>query len=225
MKSLISNIKGLKYPDLYVTKFFFKEKLDKITGNVLELGCGNGNNLSLFYSYEYDVVGIDIDDDEIKNARYNFENLFKTDSDNSFQFYCGDIRDLNSLLSSEVKYDVVLLPNIINYIRREEFKKLLWDLRSFLKSNGKIFIRFRSPRDMRVALSEKVGENEYIIKSEITNEKDNYLTLYEEAEILLLINEYLKLNNFKTFHLYEENYHVDRKIFNADIVIWGDFSL
>ena len=42
---MIHKINGLKFPDEYIIKFFFNEKLEKKRGKVLELGCGNGNNL------------------------------------------------------------------------------------------------------------------------------------------------------------------------------------
>lgn len=44
----LSDIDGLKFPDEYVIKFFFKEGLHKNSAKVLELGCANGNNARLF---------------------------------------------------------------------------------------------------------------------------------------------------------------------------------
>jgi hypothetical protein len=45
----IRNTLGLKFPDEYVTRFYFKKGLQSLAGTALELGCGNGNNLALFY--------------------------------------------------------------------------------------------------------------------------------------------------------------------------------
>ena len=48
----IKEIKGLKYPDEYFIKFFFKNRLqEKKDLTYLEFGCGNGSNLMLPYSY------------------------------------------------------------------------------------------------------------------------------------------------------------------------------
>ena len=56
---IIKEIKGLKYPDEYFIKFFFKHKLyQKYNIKVLEFGCGNGNNLMLPLEYsEIDSTG------------------------------------------------------------------------------------------------------------------------------------------------------------------------
>jgi SAM-dependent methyltransferase len=221
--NFIKEIKGLKFPDLYIVKFFFKENLDKLEGNVLELGCGNGNNLALFYSYGYNVYGIDVDRKSLEYANYNFSKIFLSEYRNEFVFHRMDIKDLSKTFPFNVKFDILLLPNIIYYISKSDFVNLLNALLPYLKSKGKFFIRFRSPRDMRVALGKKIGENEYLIDTDITGEKNALLTVYEESEIILLLKNFLKINNCKIFHLYEENFHKDRKILNADIVIWGNF--
>ena len=41
----IKDIEGLKFPDEYIIRMFYKEGLDKKTGKVIELGSGNGSNL------------------------------------------------------------------------------------------------------------------------------------------------------------------------------------
>lgn len=215
----------MKFPDLYITKFFFKKKLYESSGNVLELGCGNGNNLSLFYSYGYNVCGIDIDKKSIDDALFNLENVFKNEFENTFEFINGDIRKLDKILKTNSKFNILLLPNIINYISKNDFLYLLQEVKNYLTNKGKFFIRFRTPRDMRVGLSKKIHENEYIIESEITGEKNAYLTVYEESQMIFLLKEFFKIDNYEIFHLYEENFHMDRKILNADVVIWGDFSL
>ena len=48
----IKDIKGLKYPDEYFIKFFFKNELHKKQNlKYLEFGCGNGSNLMLPFQY------------------------------------------------------------------------------------------------------------------------------------------------------------------------------
>ena len=42
----IREFRGLKFPDEFLTRFFFKYGHDRRTGRVVELGCGNGNNLA-----------------------------------------------------------------------------------------------------------------------------------------------------------------------------------
>ena len=45
---LITEIKGLKFPDESLVRFFFKSGFEAVKESVLELGCGSGNNLRLY---------------------------------------------------------------------------------------------------------------------------------------------------------------------------------
>jgi hypothetical protein len=53
----IAELRGLRFPDIYVVRMFFKERLQRELGRVLELGCGNGINLLLFAEFDWDVMG------------------------------------------------------------------------------------------------------------------------------------------------------------------------
>ena len=67
------NIQGLKFPDDYFVKFFFKKELHlKKNFTFLELGCSNGNNLLLGSLYNHSVVGVDLDEKLIEYAESNF---------------------------------------------------------------------------------------------------------------------------------------------------------
>jgi len=225
--NLLRKIRGMKFPDLYITKFFFKEELDKSTGKVIEFGCGNGNNLWLFYSYGYSVCGIDTDKLAIENAKFNFKNLFVQD-EVEYLFIREDILNLRKLretVLSKKSFNVLLLPNIVYYISKNQFRELMQEIKLILDREGMFFIRFRSPRDMRVGMGRKIGDGEYIISGGITGENNAILSVYEESEMLSILEFFLKLKNYKIFHLYEENYHTDRKVLNADIVIWGSYEL
>ena len=63
---MLRKLKGLKFPEEFLTRFFFKEKLFKHKGHVLELGCGNGNNLTLFNQFGWRTTGVDINNRNIK---------------------------------------------------------------------------------------------------------------------------------------------------------------
>jgi len=225
--NLLKEIKGMKFPDLYITKFFFKEGLDKSTGKVIEFGCGNGNNLWLFYSYGYDVCGIDISERAIENAKFNFKKLFSHD-ESEYLFIKDNILNLGKIKETILigkKFNLLLFPNIVSYIKKDQFRKLMQEIVDILDEKGEIFIRFRSPRDMRVGMGRKIGDGEYILCNEITGEDGAVLSVYEESEMLYTLSLSLKLRDYKIFHLYEENYHTDRKVLNADIVIWGNYEL
>jgi len=148
---LISQLKGLKYPDEYLVRFFFKEGLDKKRGTVLELGCGNGSNLGLFYQYKYDVVGIDIDSNAIANAEHNFR-LIKLGCKlkNDFEFKCAGmskyLEDKNN-----TRFDVVTLPSSIYYMDYKSIDNVfnLIKKNGNLKKGSALYIRVRTPRDYR----------------------------------------------------------------------------
>ena len=55
----LPDIRGLKYPDEFVIRHFFRRGLHQKTGRVVELGGGTGNNLSLYAAYGWDLVDVD----------------------------------------------------------------------------------------------------------------------------------------------------------------------
>ena len=56
----LASIRGLRFPDEFLIRFFYKRGHDHRTGRVLELGCGNAINLCLYDAYGWDVTGVDI---------------------------------------------------------------------------------------------------------------------------------------------------------------------
>lgn len=68
----LTDLKGLRFPDEFLIKFFYKTGCHCRAGRVLELGCGNGNNLLLFHEYGWKTVGVDICNDSLADAEHNF---------------------------------------------------------------------------------------------------------------------------------------------------------
>ena len=217
--------KGLKFPDIYIVRFFFKyikqQKLD--IKRVLELGCGSGNNLYLFSIYGFDVQGVDISKENIENAKFNFSQILKVPKDR-YNFVCGDIREKNILNSLKTPNDILLLPNVVYYLSKADFVNLLKKLRSKLAQKGLFFVRFRSPRDGRNLCRESVNGIP-ILKTDKTGEFETVQTFYEEYEMVDLLREFLNVSDLRVFHVYEEVETKSGKVFNSDIVIWGKFHL
>ncbi|HEX2559449.1 methyltransferase domain-containing protein, partial [Phenylobacterium sp.] len=67
----LRDIKGLKFPDEFVVRHFFKRGLAERPGKVLELGSGTGNNLSLYAAYGWRLTGVDYDAAALADARWN----------------------------------------------------------------------------------------------------------------------------------------------------------
>jgi len=224
MRNLI-NWKGLKFPDIYIIRFFFKfvQNTQLEHKSVVEFGCGTGNNLYLFNIYGFKTQGVDISEENIKNAIYNFSEVLKAPAD-SYKFLAGNMTQSEVLKELEKPNDVLLLPNVVYYITREEFLTFLKEVKNILSPKGVFFVRFRSPRDGR-SLCLSLQNGKPILKSDRTGEKDTVQTFYEEYEMVDLLREYLNIHNFKVFHSYAEVEIKGGKIFNSDIIIWGNFKI
>ena len=217
--------KGLKFPDIYIVRFFFKYVLNQNLDvkRVLELGCGSGNNLYLFNIYDFEVQGIDISEENIKNAIFNFSKVLKA-SPQTYHFLQHDITKLDFLQKVKTPNDILLLPNIVYYLSKKDFEKILRNINKILTSNGLFFIRFRSPRDGRNLCRESLNGVQ-ILKTSKTGEFNTIQTFYEEFEMVELLKKYLNISDFKVFHVYEEVETLNGKVFNSDIVIWGKYNL
>ena len=225
----IKDMKGLKYPDEYFIKFFFKNKLHEKKGlKYLEFGCGNGSNLMLPYQYGEgnEVIGIDYDSSLIENANYNFKLIKKSDA--SYQFYSDDMRSF-AKDNKKIYADVLSLPNIVNYISKSDFIDFLNNckLEKLYREKAKLFIRFRTPRDYRFGFGKRIDSQTYIIDvdNNMTGEAGAMNCFYTENEMTDILKKYLSLSDFKVFRLDFENLAINGDvILNSDIVIWGTIN-
>ncbi|VEJ07657.1 putative flagellin modification protein FlmE [Campylobacter lari] len=118
----INKIKGFKYPDMELVRWFFKNKLDTLkNAKVLEFASHNGNNLSLFANYDYECIGVELSKQNHENAIYNFKEIMHYKKASFFNEnmlnFAKNYQNINA--------DVFLIPNVINYITKDEFKNLL----------------------------------------------------------------------------------------------------
>jgi len=219
----IKDLKGLKYPDEYMIKYFFKERLFESKGKVLEFGCSNGNNLSLFYQYDYSVQGVDISESNISNANDNFENVY--DSEGSYKFYCEDMISFVQN-NKDLEVDVFMIPNVISYISKEDFIKFLEISikNNIFKKGAKFFLRTRTRKDYRYGLGKRVSEDSFLMENDITGEKGALCTCYQEYELIDILRKYLNLSNFSINHLDNQNCQNGETILNSDIAIWGEIE-
>lgn len=219
----IKNIKGLKYPDEYFIKFFFKYQFHtKQDLKFLELGCSNGCNLMLPFEFNNNVVGVDLNDSLINYANENFNN---SKNKNNFDFFSLDMREFCTS-SSDIKADVLVLANSIYYIPKADFVKLLQNIKqnNLIKKNIPFFIRFREVDDFRNAKGELVGENSIIIKNFITGEDGVFCKFYDTLEMVDVLQKELDLREFQTMHLKYDNIQNDVKVRSSEVVIWGTIN-
>lgn len=122
----VGKAKGFKYPDVELVRWFFKHKMNELKNKkVLEFGCHNGNNLSLFASFDYECLGVELEQKNIDNANYNFKELEKYEK---CAFYKDSIQHF-AASQRGIEADVFLIPNVINFLTKEEFITLLKNAR------------------------------------------------------------------------------------------------
>lgn len=214
----IRDIKGLKYPDEYFIKFFFKKglHLDDKANTFIELGCANGCNLSLAYQFGNHVIGVDYDKASIENAHDNFSSLIQ---ENNFSFYCDDMREF--VKNNQLSVDVLSLANSIYYIPKNDFVNLLRNIKGWLSSDTSLFIRFRGLDDFRYGKGKLVDENSFIIENGVTGEDGAYCCFYSEEDMLALLMDELNLRNYDVMNARYDNIQNGVTVSNHDIIIWG----
>jgi len=106
--------------------------------SLLEIGCGIGTFSSLLPQINGTGTNfcIDISDESIKLARETFK------KETSLRFECANAVEYDF---NQQKFDVVVLPDVIEHIPQEFHKKLFESLAKVLKEQGFIFIHIPNP--------------------------------------------------------------------------------
>ena len=128
----LKNLQGLRFPDEYVVRMFFKERLHEQPGRVLELGCGSGNNLILFQEFDWEVVGIDISSESLRHAHNNL----------NYENRSGKLVQMD--LSEDIPvfdelFDAIILPSFNYYIPKMQFQNILNFCSQYLHDGGIFF--------------------------------------------------------------------------------------
>lgn len=102
--------------------------------SVLDIGCGAGGQSFRMVKVDARVCGIDIHDFGVDFQEFiEKNNLFNSE----LEFICGDIRNLQNLISGR-EFDVCIAQRVIHYVTYQEAMKILRYLRSVVKD--KLFI-------------------------------------------------------------------------------------
>jgi len=216
----LADMRGLRFPDAYVTRFFFKAGCDQRTGNVLELGCGNGNNLMLFYHFGWNVVGLDKDQVAIQDALHNF--AAEQFTGRSYNFVLHDLSDgLNNLLKDH--FDVLLIPNSLYYLERGRAESLLVEATRFVGEGAYVFLSLRTFRDYRYGRGKQIAPNSFLLNTEETGEKGLVNVFYHDHELVDMFKRCLAVDvtTVEILHVDYQNLQQGMLISNSDVVIWG----
>ena len=211
----LNKLRGMRFPDEYIVRMFFKQGLQHSLGRVLELGCGSGNNLMLFHEFGWQVVGVDICTDALSDAAHNLAG--GPDTVTLLQ------ADLAQGMPAQIgEFNAIILPSINYYIPRASFRKLLAECSRLLKQGGTFYLRSRTCKDWRYGRGREIEPNGFVLECVETGEKGLLNIFYEADE---LANECAacigELHDLQILKVNYENSQSGLIISNDDIVIWG----
>ncbi|EAI7261246.1 class I SAM-dependent methyltransferase [Campylobacter lari] len=209
-----------------LVRWFFKNKLDTLeNAKVLEFACSNGNNLSLFANYDYECIGVELSKQNHENAIYNFKEIMHYQKASFFNENMLDFAKNHQNINA----DVFLIPNVINYISKEDFKNLLLNSKNNNLYSGKkyahFFLRARSTKDHRYGLGNKLSNGSFILTNDdFSGEKNCLCTAYQEHELVEILKENLNLYDFEV--ITSENINIKNKVYikDSDIIIYGKIT-
>ena len=209
----LTELRGLRFPDDYVIKMFFKEGLHRACGRVLELGCGSGNNLMLFSAFGWDVTGVDVSRSALADARHNLEGA-------GTLIECNLETDFPALEAAV--FDAILLPSVNYYVPRDAFVRLLEECRRLIRPGGMFYIRSRLPQDWRWGRGKEEGPGAFRLECHETGELGLLNVFYSADELAAMIQEHLgDLQQPQTLRVSCDNPQGGIVVRNEDIVIWG----
>lgn len=211
----LSKLRGMRFPDEYVVRMFFKEGLQRCPGRVLELGCGSGNNLLLFNEFGWKVIGLDISAESLSDARHNLAGGLET-----VTLLQADLAQGMPALPGE--FDAIILPSFNYYIPRASFRNLLTDCNRLLKTGGLFFLRSRTCEDWRYGRGREVEHNGFVLDCTETGEKGLLNVFYRVDELTDTLTAGMgALHNRQILKVRYENPQGGVVIVNDDIVMWG----
>lgn len=216
----LSQIKGLKFPDEFLIRAFFKEQLFKKKGDVIEFGSGNGNNLSMFFQYGWNVTGVDVDEKSIQSANANFSILSKECIDTgNYQFAYTDMVHFQD----SKKYNAILFPGSLLYLTKANCLLMLGRLPEMISDNGAFcYFKMRTPNDYRIGISKLLDDGfTREILSDETSEKGCRMTFWDVHDFITEINKHCILSDVVTLNLQYDNLQKGVIINNSDFILWG----
>ncbi len=216
----LKDIRGLKYPEENMIRFFFKSGLHNAPGRVLEAGCANGCNLRLFREYDWETVGLDICRESLDDARANFAAM--TDPQTGYHFIEHDLTDG---LPEELEgpFDAVLFPSSLYYIPRRSMIEVLCDARRLARPGAAFYLRMRSLADFRYGRGEMIEPHGFRLTIDTTGECGLINVFYREHELVDMLRDHLgaEADLMNVFHNDYENLQNNVVVSNSDVVLWG----
>lgn len=216
----LKDVRGLKYPESYLIRFFFKNGLPNAPGRVLETGCANGCNLRLFREYDWETVGIDINRESLADAEANFAAM--DGGRHNYRFLQHDLslglpRDLQG------PFDAVLFPSALYYIPRRSMVQVLCDARRLVRPGAVFYLRMRTLADFRYGRGEPIELHGFRLTIDTTGERGAINVFYQDYELVDMLREHLGADpsRMTILHYDYENLQNEVVVSNSDVILWG----
>ena len=208
----LREIRGLKYPDEFVVRHFFKRGLSERTGRVLELGSGTGNNLGLYHQWGWACVGVDYDAEAIADARFNLgdgPHIVQADLSTGAPDLQGP-------------FDALIIPNLLCYLTLAQAHALLEGLKPVLAPGCEVFLRTRLTDDYRFGRGQQEEPNGFRLATPETGEAGLFNLFYTPAGLVELLTGALGLTDRTELAVRFDNVQAGLPIpNNSDLVVWG----
>jgi len=208
----LREVRGLKYPDEFVVRHFFKRGLSERSGRVLELGCGTGNNLSLYLECGWACVGVDYDAAALADARFNLG---------------GEPELLRADLSEglpplQTTFDALIVANLLCYLTQAQARAVLTGLRPVLAPGCEVFVRTRLTDDYRYGRGREEEPDGFRLATPETGESGLFNRFYTPAGLVELLTATLGLTDRTELAARFDNVQAGRRVpGNSDLIVWG----
>jgi SAM-dependent methyltransferase len=211
----LPDIRGLKYPDEFVARHFFKRGLHQRSGRVVELGGGTGNNLSLYAAYGWTLVNVDYSAQALEDSRWNLGEVATIEADLS--------RGLPDL--GEDLIDVLLIPNLLCYLTDSQARDVLTAARAKLAPHAEVFVRTRLVDDYRRGKGAEEEPNGWRLNTPETGEAGLFNLFYTPDGLVKRLVDELGLTDPTALKVSFDNVQNGVRVApNSDLVVWGAVS-
>ena len=208
----LREIRGLKFPDEYVVRHFFKRELAERAGRALELGCGTGNNLSLYQAWDWSCVGIDHDATALADARHNLGD--------GPELIEADLSAGSPVLRGA--FDAVIVPNVLCYLTLAQATEVLSGLKPRLAPDCEVFVRTRLVDDYRYGRGVEEEPNGFRLATPETGEAGLFNRFYTKDGLIALLEQTIGLVDRTELTVRFDNVQAGQLVpGNSDLVVWG----
>lgn len=168
----------MMYPDERVVSFLgrnYGELENNNDKNAIDIGFGSGRHLKLLMDYNFNTYGIDYNQKCIDIAN----ELFYTNPKLK-KLLVSDVKDFNS---NNLLFDVVIAHGLIFLRTEKEMIDDLKNIKNIMKKDGKIFINFRTKKDINCGKGRRIEKNTYLLNESSGDYKNMLYTFLDIEEV------------------------------------------